>query len=423
MKNAFPYFLGWMIIALVSCAPNIRTAGPSPAREPAGEASRISAAEPNWSWKTIRGEVRTIEQTRNSLRMIMEEYGVAGLSIALKQGEYWFRKQIKTNLLDLGVEDSKTGKPIDALTVFRADRLGQPVMAYIVMRLVSSGQIDLDMPLEKYLSKSLSDNPFYQDLRGDSRTRRLTARLILSHQSGLVNSRLTQPDRKLVFEASPGDGFRYSAEGYRLLQFVLEEKFGRSLNDLAKSVVFGPLGMSQSSFVREPRFEGHYATAVGVESNSEIQASDMIETFITDASDYTKFTWAVRMFGQDMSHEAFMSYIILPSVSVRSPSILEPPSRGSRPILPKRLSWCLGWGTYEIPRVILNICSFMGQSHHGIESYAMAFESERPTALTILVAGKGQRSATARILREILGEIETPLTWLGFENEKKRSSS
>ena len=57
---------------------------------------------------------------------------------------------------------------------------------------------------------------------------------------------------------------------------------------------------------------------------------------------------------------------------------------------------------------------FIGDRLHGIECYATLFLSFR-TALTIFVVGNEQHSVTSLILREIIGDIETPLTWLGFD--------
>ena len=405
--------LGLTIILLISCAPSVPTAAPPSSQGSEGNLSQLSAIQSGWSWKTIRGEDRTYEQTRNVLLGIMEEYGVLGLSLVLTQGTQYLQKP-KTYIFNLGVEHPDTKKPIDGMTVFQAGRLGQPILAYIVMKLVTDEQFDIDKPLQKYLAKPLPEYPAYSDLKEDSRYKRLTARLILSHQSGLANSRLTHPEHKLTFETAPGERFGYSEEGYRLLQFVLEQKFGRSLNELAKLNVFDPLVMSQTSFIREPRFEGHLATTASVGLDSKNSVSDVSGAFITNSSDYTKFMWLVRMYGYRLSHEAFFSYIILPEVSVRSPSIFEPPRPGEHLTLPKRLSWSLGWGTYDIPR-ISGVC-FIGQRYQGIECYATAFESESSTALSIFVAGNAQRSVSARIVREILGEIEAPLTWLGFEN-------
>ena len=202
------------------------------------------------SWKTLQGEERNYKKTCEILTKIMEEFKILGISFALTQ-------RAKTLFFYLGVEDPSTGKPIDGKTVFRAGRLGQPVFAYMVMKLFTGRRFDIDIPLHRYLPQPIPDYPAYQDLKGDSRYKRLTASRILSHQSGLVNNRLTHPEHRLTFEMDPGNEFRYSEEGYRLLQFVLEQRFGRSLNDLAKIVAFDRLSMKDSSFVFQSRFEEH----------------------------------------------------------------------------------------------------------------------------------------------------------------------
>jgi len=145
------------------------------------------------TWKTFHGEVRNYEKTHDILKKIMEEYKIPGISIALSQKGSG-RKQAKTLFFYLGVEDPNTCEPIDGETVFRAGRLGQPVFSYMIMKLFIGRRFDIDIPLHKYLPKPIPDYPAYQDLKGDSRYKRLTASRILSHQSGLVNSRLTHPE-------------------------------------------------------------------------------------------------------------------------------------------------------------------------------------------------------------------------------------
>lgn len=398
-----------MIILLISCSSHDRTVSPLMPQDPETNLNPRSALLSEMTWKTFQGEVRSYKKTRDILRGIMEEYNVSGISIALTQKK---RGISTTYSLDMGVENPHTGKPIDGKTVFQAGRLGQPVFAYLVMKLYTGGWFNIDRRLYKYLPKPLPDYPAYKDLKGDSRYKRLTARRILSHQSGLANSRLTHPEHRLTFESSPGKSFRYSEEGYRLLQFVLELRFKGSLNDLAKSVVFDRLGMKDTSFVREPRFEGHFAIANGVGEDSKNLASDVdvSKTFITSAKDYAEFMWPVLIDGVALNYFLCLSYFT-PNVRVHSPMILEPPYPGDHPTIPKKLSWCAGWGTYKIPR---NQAYFIGYRHQGIECYATLFDTNK-TAVCIFIAGNVQHSVTARILREIVGEIETPLKWLGFE--------
>jgi len=294
------------------------------------------------SWRTIQGEERNYEKTCEILSQIMEEYKILGISIALTQ-------KSQTLLFYLGVENPSTGKPIDGETIFRAGRMGQPVFAYMIMKLFTGRRFDIDVPLHKYLPKPIPDYPAYQDLKGDSRYKRLTASRILSHQSGLVNSRLTNPEHRLMFETDPGKGFRYSEEGYRLLQFVLEQRFGRSLNDLAEIVAFSRLSMKDSSFVFKPYFEGHLAKSLKKDDFPGNNAPDTSKTFFTTAKDYTSFMWTVLYKGGTLDLGICAPYF-RPEVSVFSPTILEPPLTGEHLTIPKKLSWCLGWGAYKIPQ-------------------------------------------------------------------------
>lgn len=402
-----------ILILLISCLPKART-DVRPSFQFSGDEERpLPVDQSKLAWVDRHGRIRTYEQTQKALLGIMDKGGASGLSIVLKQGrDYSNNPSVYT--FYLGVEDPENRKPIEALTVFRADRLGQPVIAYIVMMLATYEYLDLDRPLYKYLPKSAIANSPYQDILSDPRFKRLTARRILSHQSGLVNSRLARPEKKLAFTSSPGTGFQYSDEGYGFLRFVLEKRFDTSLNELARSCVFEPFGMKRTSFVREPRFEGHIATAAGGDSIMESPASTVLSTFFTNASDYARFLWSIRLENPYLSREAYMSFIISPAISIRSPSILEPARCQDNQVLPPKLSWCLGWGTYHIPRVELGFCSFIGQRDHGMESYATTFGAQNSTAITIFVVSKSHDSCTPMILRELLGEMETPLLWLGF---------
>jgi CubicO group peptidase (beta-lactamase class C family) len=57
------------------------------------------------------------------------------------------------------------------------------------MLLAEDGAIDLDKWLYEYLDKPLPQYPAYGDLKGDDRYRQITARMALSHSTGLPNWR------------------------------------------------------------------------------------------------------------------------------------------------------------------------------------------------------------------------------------------
>lgn len=413
-RRCFKCWTICLLALLIACLPKVRTSGNSSSMPPESDKMALPIDRSEWSWVDRQGRIRTYQQTQDKIRVIMNEHGIQGLSITLKQGRVRMTENPDVFNFDLGFQDLGSKHPINAMTVFRADRLGQAVVAYLVMRLVTDEQLDLDRPLSKYLSKAAVENSGYKELARDRRYSHLTARRILSHQSGLADSRPDHPERKPIFIASPGKDFLYSDEGFSFLQFVLEQKFGKSLDELTQIYVFGPLEMKRTNFSRPTHSNGQVMASPDTSSSRDRSDSASPWIFTTTASDFTKFMWTVRLENPYLSHEAFMSYVVYPTVSIHSRSILDTALSEGNPALPKKLAWCLGWGTYQIPRVILGACSFIGQKNQGMESYATIFESQHSTALTIFVIPSSSKSALPLILRELLGDMDNPLPWLGF---------
>jgi CubicO group peptidase (beta-lactamase class C family) len=79
-----------------------------------------------------------------------------------------------------GVRGVRDSAPVDANTVFEAASLSKPVVAYMALKLVDAGTLDLDRPLREY--------GIVPDL-ADARANRITTRMILSHTTGLQNER------------------------------------------------------------------------------------------------------------------------------------------------------------------------------------------------------------------------------------------
>ena len=68
---------------------------------------------------------------------------------------------------------------IDEQSIFQAASLSKPVFAYIVMRMVDRGEIDLDRPIAEYTDIERFDDK--------EMAQKLTPRIVLSHQTGLPN--------------------------------------------------------------------------------------------------------------------------------------------------------------------------------------------------------------------------------------------
>lgn len=138
----------------------------------------------------------------------MEALKVPGVSIVIvRDGKITYRGAF-------GVKNTLTGEKITNSTLFEAASLSKPFFAYFVMLQVQKGLIELDEPLYQYHPN--------KHLLIDSRHKQITARMLLTHTSGLVNWRKNAGDELEVL-FTPGTQFQYSGEGYEYLRRVLQE--------------------------------------------------------------------------------------------------------------------------------------------------------------------------------------------------------
>ena len=217
-----------------------------------------------------------------------------------------------------GNRDSQGAKISPSRTVFEAASLSKPVIAYAALKLVDSGTLDLDRPLVAYAS--------YPELASDPRGQLITARMVLSHTTGLQNER--HGEDSLRFSFDPGTRFQYSGEGYRLLGKAIEAITGKSLADAMKALVFDPLAMTWSSFVWESRFADDAAIGHGsfAESRKPTRptAARAPSSLQTTVNDYARFLRAI--FDTTGLRPQTLQLMMTPAVDV-APGV----------------SWGLGW--------------------------------------------------------------------------------
>ncbi len=191
-----------------------------------------------------------------NLPRLLELASVPGLAVAVVEGKRVWRR-------GFGEAIEESAQPVSEETVFEAASLGKPVFAYAILRLVDAGIIDLDRPLHSYLPIPDTDNP---------RMRRVTARHVLSHTTGLPNWR--QQPSHLEPSSHPGSGFTYSGEAYFHLQRVAETLTGKPFGRFMREQVLDPLGMRQSSYVWQPGFEFRMAAGYdGQEKRLDVQGA------------------------------------------------------------------------------------------------------------------------------------------------------
>lgn len=201
--------------------------------------------------ETDSGRVQT--PVRSPVKKRMEELHIPGVSIAVIE-DYEVRETLFYG---------QTGKntTVNLQTLFQAASVSKLVTALLVHHFVNREVLDLDTDVNEYLrSWKIPENEF-------TGQKPVTLRLLLSHQSGLpptnFDSRPGQgiPTLNQILEGSPpalnkpaipqqepGGEWAYSNIGYVLIQKILEDRLGKPLQELAKEVLFDPLGMRQSTF-------------------------------------------------------------------------------------------------------------------------------------------------------------------------------
>jgi CubicO group peptidase (beta-lactamase class C family) len=199
------------------------------------------------------GSTIAASQIDESVNQLMQKARVTGVGIALFHGgKIAYRKAY-------GYRDTEKGLPLTPDSVMTSASLSKAAFASLVMLLAQERTIDLDTPIVQYLTKSLADYPRYADLKGDDRYQKITLRMLLSHTSGFPNWRAFEEDKKLRIHVEPGMRYAYSGEGIDLAQLVVETVTHKSLTDLMNEKLFGPMGMSRTSMVWQPRFDGDFA--------------------------------------------------------------------------------------------------------------------------------------------------------------------
>lgn len=183
-------------------------------------------------------------------------------------------------------------------SMFQVASLSKPVFAYAVLKLVEQGKLALDAPVVSYLPQGYRHRfdplkPEPAALVTDPRLSAITVRMALNHTSGLPN----WASGPLPLDGAPGAAWRYSGEGYMLLQRAVEAVSGQPLDAFMRAQVFAPLGMQHSGFVWHRDMAGRLlpGTKANGKPRSTLQLTEASAAFTlySTAADLGKFLAAV----------------------------------------------------------------------------------------------------------------------------------
>ena len=188
-----------------------------------------------------------IKELNNYLTQVKQAYSIPGLSVGLVHKDSVFNTT-------LGIAD-KDHHPIDALIPFSAGSISEPMLATAVLKMLDSGLIKLDDPVQKYL-------PYFKT--GDKPNKKITIRHLLSHTSGiqhypvlwdtpdtsakaLENTTRSIASQQLKFQV-PGTRVVRSPYNFDILADLITKVTRKPFEEYIDQQVFKKLGMKSSSF-------------------------------------------------------------------------------------------------------------------------------------------------------------------------------
>jgi len=358
--------------------------------------------------ETLDGEFISTSELETFIEQTMEKADVAGLSLAiLNDSQIVYEKAFGYRNIDLGTRNNEQ-------TLFSAASFSKTVFAYLVMLLAEEKVIDLDKPLYEYLDKPLYEYPAYADLKGDDRYQQITARMALSHTTGLPNVRFIEPDGRLKFLFSPGERHSYSGEGINLLQMVIEEITGKDLERLAQEKIFQPLGMTLSSYIWQPEYDANYASphdVYGRQRGLEYKRSspDAGGSMVTTAGDYARFLAGIL--NAKRQQKATVDEMLQPQIAINYKRMFGPDAwKLTDEYQDINLSWCLGWGRFDTSYGR----AFFHTGHgFGFQNYTVTY-IDKGIGIVMLSNSDNFESVAEEIAKKAIGDTDSPYEWLGY---------
>ncbi|HEX8171740.1 MAG TPA: serine hydrolase [Thermoanaerobaculia bacterium] len=320
------------------------------------------------------------------IRRLMHDGEVPGLSIvAVHRGRIAWQQAY-------GVANAKTGAPLTTDAIFESASLTKPIFAYAVLQLAARGVLSLDVPLHDYLPEPVTDE----------RMKRITARMVLSHTTGLQNE--VMPGQTLAVHFEPGARFSYSGAGYLWLQRVVEHRTGKALTPLMQELVFEPFGMRDSSYVWLPSYEtrkvyGHNPAGTVAERRKPTTAT--VATLHTTPRDYARFVIAMMQRGANMR-------IAQVAVDESCFTCLDKTSVTPSP----SLSWGLGWALERTARG--TAFWHWGENNAEIQNFAMAYP-DGDAVIVFTNSGNGF-SIMPEVVESVLGGPHPAFAFMHYEH-------
>ncbi len=278
--------------------------------------------------------------------------------------------------------------------IFNVASVTKPIFSLVVLKLIDAEVIDLDEPIHPYWTDP--------EIADDPRHELLTPRILLSHQAGFPNWRWNSPEGTLAFQFDPGTRYQYSGEGMEYLRKVIEAKTGLSLAKLADSLVFDPIGMTDSRLIwdeemDESRLAKWHNKEGGQYELFKRQEANAADDLMTTVQDLELFSLYV-MEGAGLSEELFRE-MVSPQVKVNE-------------------QWSYGLGWQLVPQLDNGEYALVhGGSDEGVRARITILPESRRAFIGMANGDLGQQVIDRVMVdnfepgADLLGHIYSPYIW------------
>lgn len=335
--------------------------------------------------KDRRSNAVVIANLEKNIPNLIKAADVPGMSAALiRDGKIVWSK-------GFGFSNAETKQAVTNETMFEAASLSKVVFAYGVLKLVETGKLDLDVPLNKYLGNN------YEIAPDDARINQITARRVLSHSAGFPNWR-SPDDKYLPINFTPGEKFSYSGEGFVYLSKTVEKITGLALEDFMQKTVLQPLGMTNSSFMWQDKYKPNAAfrhDLIGTKLfRNQGKNTNAAASLRTTADDYARFIAAI-LNGTGLKKK-ILQEMLTSQINVEAKST--------------QLSWGLGVGL----ETTSDGKYFWHWGDQGDTKAYFAADLKNKSAIVYFANGTNGLSITKELLDDAIGGTHPALTYLDY---------
>ena len=374
-------------------------------------------ADPPASIRRLDGSTISIADAEAFAKKTLDANHVTGAEIAvLNHGQLVWSAAFGQRRR---VPEANPALPMDKQTTLWAASITKSVFATYVMQLVERGEFDLDLPIAKQLPQPLDTyEPYKQKASAivhDPAWPTVTPRMCFSHTTGLANFADIEADKKMHLRFKPGSQFLYSGEGINLVQFVIEQKKGKPLDQLMQEAFFTPLAMTRTGLIYRAEFADDVADRYDLNeafrSKTQRFPARGAGSMTTSAEDLSRFVTA--LFAGKIIKPATMKAMLTPTFNIRTEhqfGITDHEGLGTEaPAV--GLAYGVGWGLLTHTKFGP---AFFKEGHgDGAQNYIICFERDQSCMIVLTNSDNGEL-AFRPLFETILGDTVTPWEWEGY---------